>query len=156
MLVSAGEVGVREVDVTELAGEQRVRPHQVHLARPDVARVEGDLAQAEEVLGHTVYENQPVWKSQVDKVLLKAVEAEREAYQRAREIAQKARSRRQYAEALSDWVRKVSPSISVPGDVTIASTVQGWEEDASRCERQVHEREQNERLQREASEDGAA
>src|SRR5918997_794168 len=51
MLVSAGEVGVREVDVAELACEHRVGAHQVDLARPDVAGVERDLAEADEVLG---------------------------------------------------------------------------------------------------------
>ena len=51
VLVAAGEVGVGEVDVMELVRERGVRAHQVHLARPDVAGVEGDVSQTEEVLG---------------------------------------------------------------------------------------------------------
>jgi hypothetical protein len=116
--------------------------------------LEAALPEAEEELRRTVYENQAVWKSQADKVLLKAMEAEREAYERAREIAQKARTRRQYAEALCNWVRTLAP-FNLPGDVTIASTVQQrWEEDLGRCERQMHERQRNEQLRTVADEEG--
>ncbi len=50
MLVAAGEVRVGEMDVAELAGEGGVGAHQVHLARPDVAGVEGNVAQTREVV----------------------------------------------------------------------------------------------------------
>jgi hypothetical protein len=113
--------------------------------------------QAEEGLRQTIFENQAVWKSQVDRVLLKAIEEERKAYERARQIAQKARSRRQYAEALANWIRNPSPSFGAPSDVTIAATVQQtWADDLERCERQMHERQQNERLLAETTEGGAA
>ena len=110
------------------------------------------LPRAEEDFRHTIFENQAVWKSQADKVLLKAMEEERKAYERARQIAEKARSRRQYAEALAKWVRNPSPSFGAPSDVTIAATVQQtWADDLERCERQMHERQQTE-----ASEEGVA
>jgi hypothetical protein len=110
------------------------------------------LPRAEEELRQTIFENQTVWKSKADKVLLKAMEAEREAYERARQIAEKARRRRQYAEALANWVRNPSPSFGAPSDVTIVATVQqAWTDDLERCERQMHER-----IQAEATEDGAA
>ena len=110
------------------------------------------LPRAEEDFRHTIFENQAVWKSQADKVLVKALEAERAAYEQARQIAEKARRRRQYAEALAKWVRNPSPSFGAPSDVTIAATVQQtWADDLARCERQMHER-----LSAETTEDGAA
>jgi hypothetical protein len=117
--------------------------------------LEQALPQAEEEFRHTIYDNQAVWKSQADKVLLAALEEERKAYERARQIAEKARRRRQYAEALANWVRRPSASFGTPSDVTIAATVQQtWTDDLERCERQMHERQQNERT--ETTEDGAA
>jgi hypothetical protein len=117
--------------------------------------LEQALPQAEEEFRHTIYDNQAVWKSQADKVLLAAMDEERKAYERARQIAEKARRRRQYAETLAKWVRNPSPSFSAPSDVTIAATVQQtWTDDLERCERQMHEREQYERTQ--TSEEGVA
>src|SRR5215211_9497367 len=60
MLVAAGQIRVGEVDVPKLAGEHRVRPHEIHLARPHVARVERDVAQTCEVLGQVA----APWSSQ--------------------------------------------------------------------------------------------
>ena len=51
MLVAAGEVGVGEVNVPELAGELAVHRNQIQPARRDVADVKRDVAQAKEVLG---------------------------------------------------------------------------------------------------------
>ena len=114
--------------------------------------LEQALPQAEEEFRHTIYDNQAVWKSQADKLLVKALEAEREAYEQARQIAEKARRRRQYAEALAMWVRNPSPTFGAPSDVTIAATVhQTWTDDLERCERQMHERQMHEQ-----TEDGAA
>jgi hypothetical protein len=118
--------------------------------------LEQALPEAEEGLRRTAYEHQAEWTSQADKALEQAIEEEREAYQRAQEIAQQARARRLYLEALAQWTRKVPSTFGVPADVAIPSTVQGWEEDASRCERQMHERRQNEQLERETTEEGAA
>jgi hypothetical protein len=116
------------------------------------------LPAAEEELRRTAWEHQEGWTLQADEALEEAIEEEREAYQRAQEIAQEARAKRIYLEALADWTRKVPPTFSVPADVTIASAVQGWEEDTARSERQMHERQQNEQLAREAEslEGGAA
>src|SRR5215217_4888762 len=51
MLVTACfEVGVRQVDVTELRGKYRVGPKKIHLARPGMAGVERDLADVRQVL----------------------------------------------------------------------------------------------------------
>lgn len=111
------------------------------------------LPEAEEELRQAAYEHRDEWSAQADEALQQALEEEREAYRRAQEIAQKARAKRLYLEALSDWTRKVPPSFGTPADVTIASTGERWEEDAQRCERQMHERRQNERLERE---EGAA
>jgi hypothetical protein len=113
------------------------------------------LPEAEERLRRTAHEHQAEWTSQADEALEEAIEEEREAYQRAQEIAQKARERRLYLEALADWTRRVPQTFNVPADVAIPSTVQGWEEDASRCERQMQERHQNEQLEREATGEGA-
>lgn len=52
---------------------------------------------------------------------------------------------------------KVPPTFNVPADVAIPTSVQGWEEDLSRCERQMHERQlRYEQLEREDTEEGAA
>src|SRR5215217_3547866 len=51
VLVAARQIRVGEVDVAQLSGKQRVRFHQVHLARPDVAGVERNVAQIQKVLG---------------------------------------------------------------------------------------------------------
>jgi hypothetical protein len=118
--------------------------------------LEQALPRAEEEFRHTIYDNQAVWKSQADKLLVKAIEAEREAYEKARQIAEKARRRRQYAEALAKWVRNPSPTFGATSDVTIAASVQQtWTDDLERCERQMHERQQYEQLQ-ERQQDGAA
>jgi chromosome segregation ATPase len=98
------------------------------------------LPEAEEELRRTAWEHQEEWTSQADKALEQVLNEERKAYQRAQEIAQEARARRLYLEALAQWTRKVPPTFNVPADVAISSTVQGWEEDLSRCERQMHER----------------
>src|SRR5215210_3709382 len=50
MLVAAREVGVGEVDVAELVPELPVRPHEVYPARADVAGVEGNVADTEQML----------------------------------------------------------------------------------------------------------
>jgi hypothetical protein len=110
------------------------------------------LPRAEEEFRQTTYANQGMWASQADKLLLKAIAEERKAYERARQIAEKARRRRQYAEALAKWVRNPSPTFGAPSDVTIAATVQQtWTDDLERCERQMHERQKHEQ-----TEDGAA
>jgi hypothetical protein len=114
------------------------------------------LPQAEERFRRTAWEHREEWTAQVDQALKESIEEERAAYRRAQEIAQKARERRLYLEALAQWTRKVPSTFSVPADVTIASTVQGWEEDTARSERQMHERAANEQLAREAEEGGAA
>jgi hypothetical protein len=103
------------------------------------------LPEAEEELRQTIFENQAVWKSQADRVLEECIEGEKAAYEQAREIAEKARRRRQLAEAVAAWIRKPAPSFSTPSDATIASTVQQtWVADLSRCERQMDERQRNE------------
>ena len=109
------------------------------------------LPEAEEQLRRIAWGHQSEWTSQADKALEEAIEAEREAYRRAQEIAQEARSKRIYLEALTDWTRRVPQTFSVPADVAIPTSVQSWQEDASRCERQMHERRGNERIEREAS-----
>jgi hypothetical protein len=114
------------------------------------------LPQAEEALRRTAWEHQEEWTSQADEALAKAIEEERAAYQRAQEMAQKARERRLYLEALGDWTRRVPQTFNVPADVAIPTSVQGWEEDTARSERQMHERQRNEQLAREAEEGGAA
>jgi chromosome segregation ATPase len=60
------------------------------------------LPEAEEELRRTAWEHQEEWTSQADEALAKAIEEERSAYARAQEIAQKARERRLYFEALGD------------------------------------------------------
>ncbi len=132
-------------ELEDLAGELREQ-------RRLTNALEQALPQAEDALRQTVFEHQEVWTSQVDKALMKALEEERAAYTRAQEIAQKARSRRLYLEALSDWTRKVSPSFSAPADVTVVAAVQQWEQDIARAERQTAERREHERLEREENE----
>jgi hypothetical protein len=51
VLVAAGEVRVGEVDVAKLIRELIVHLHKIQPARPDVARVERDVADAEQVFG---------------------------------------------------------------------------------------------------------
>jgi hypothetical protein len=144
-----GSDDVAPPELEDLAGElreQRRLREALEQAEP----------QAEAELIRTVQEHRGQWIPEVDKAVAKALEEEREAYQRAQEIAQEARARRLYLEALADWTRRVPQTFNVPADVAIASTVQGWEEDASRCELRMHERHQNEQLAREAEEGGAA
>jgi hypothetical protein len=105
------------------------------------------LPQAEERFRRTAWEHREEWTAQVDQALKESIDEERAAYRRAQEIAQEARAKRLYLEALSDWTRKVPSTFSVPADVTIPTSVQGWEEDTARSERQMHERQQNERLE---------
>src|SRR5215208_173703 len=51
MLVTACfEIGVRQMNVTELCGKHRVGPKKIHLARPGMAGVERDLADVRQVL----------------------------------------------------------------------------------------------------------
>jgi hypothetical protein len=116
-------------------------------ARRERQALDEALPQAEERLRRTAWEHQEEWTSQADEALEQAIEEERAAYQRAQEIAQEARERRLYLEALADWTRRVPQTFSVPADVAIPSTVQGWEADTARSERLLHERQQNERLE---------
>jgi DNA repair ATPase RecN len=125
-------------------------------ARRERQALDEALPEAEEQLRRAAWEHQGAWTSEADEALAKAIEEEREAYRRAQEMAQEARERRLYLEALTDWTRKVPSTSSVPADVTIASSVQGWEEDATRCELRMHERRQNEQIEREALKEGGA
>src|SRR3712207_1946662 len=51
MFVAAGEAGGGKVGVAEVVRKLIVRPHEVYPARADVAGVEGDVADARQVLG---------------------------------------------------------------------------------------------------------
>jgi hypothetical protein len=149
LLDGSADPGARTEEIEDLARELRE-------ARRLKDALDQVLPEVEEQLRQTAWEHQEEWTSQADKALEEAIKEEREAYRRAQEIAQEARERRLYLEALSSWTRRVPQTFTVPADMTIASTAEQWEQDAARSELRMHERRGNERIEREATGEGAA
>ena len=140
-------------DLTEELREQQRLAKALEEAEP---RAEGELLKAAQ-------EHREEWGAEVDDALAKAIKAERQAYEKASATLQKARGRRQYVEALSQWVRTTPPVFSPPSDATVPATFGQLREDADRAERQLRERQEQERLEAEdnrhrerEAEDGAA
>jgi len=126
-------------DLTEELREQQRLARALEEAEP---RAEGELL-------NTVQAHREEWASEVDGALAKAIKAERQAYEKALAATQKARERRQYIEALSQWVRTTPPVFSPPSDATVPATFGQLREDADRAERQMQERQEQERLEAE-------
>ena len=114
--------------------------------------LEQAMPEAEEQLRQTAWEHKEEWTSQADEALAKGIEAERVAYQRARKIAEEARERRLYLEALAEWTRRVPQTFSPPADVSVRSAFDRLAADTNQAERLLHERQQNERRELEAEE----
>jgi hypothetical protein len=102
------------------------------------------LPAAEEELRRVVYENQHRWKSEADSALEKAIAEERKAYDRALQLIQEPRRRRIYAEALSGWIRSVSPTFGQPSDVAALSALQNLGAGAYIAEEKLEERRRQE------------
>ena len=153
LLDGTADPGARTEEIEDLARELR----EARRLKDALDRVDGPDErlplgpEVEEQLRQTAWERQSEWTSQADEALEDAIAEEREAYEQAKEVAEQARSKRLYLEALADWTRKVPSTFNVPQDVAVATTVQAWQEDAARSERQMHERRGNERIEREAS-----
>src|SRR5215218_4414944 len=126
-------------DLTEELREQQRLAKALEEAEP---RAEGELLKAAQ-------EHREEWSAEVDGALAKAIKAERQAYEKALAATQKARERRQYVEALSQWVRTTPPVFSPPSDATVPATFGQLGEDADRAERQMGERQEQERLEAE-------
>src|SRR5215210_2114331 len=126
-------------DLTDELREQQRLARALEEAEP---RAEGELLKAAQ-------EHREEWAAEVDAALEKAVTAERQAYEKAMGATQKARERRQYVEALSQWVRTTPPVFSPPSDATVPATFSQLREDADRAERQLRERQEQERLEAE-------
>jgi hypothetical protein len=102
--------------------------------------------QAEAELIRTVREHRDEWMPQVDAATAKALGEEREAFSKALQMADSARSRRCRLEKLAAWVRTTPPSFSPPADVTVRSAFDRLRADIDQAERLLHERAANERF----------
>jgi hypothetical protein len=144
-----GSDDVAPPELEDLAGElreQRRLREALEQAEP----------QAEAELIRTVQEHRDQWIGEVDAAVVKALEEEREAFRKAMELADSARSRRQRLETLASWVRTTPSSFSPPADVSVRSAFDRLSAEIDQAERLLHERQRNEQLAREAEEGGAA
>ena len=126
-------------DLTDELREQQRLAKALEEAEP---RAEGELLRVAQ-------EHREEWAAEVDGALVKAIREERKAYEKASATLQKARGRRQHIEALSQWVRTTPPVFSPPSDATVPATFSQLREDADRAERQMGERQEQERLEAE-------
>jgi hypothetical protein len=102
--------------------------------------------QAESELIRTVQEHRADWIPQVDAAVARALEEEREAFNKALQMADSARSRRMRLEQFATWVRTTPPSFSPPADVSVRSAFDRLSADIDRAEHLLHERTANERI----------
>jgi hypothetical protein len=102
--------------------------------------------EAEAELVRVVQENRETWMAEVDTAVAEALEEERAAFQKAMQLADAARSRRQALETLANWVRTTPPGFSPPGDVSVRSAFDRLRADTDQAERLLHERAENERI----------
>jgi hypothetical protein len=102
--------------------------------------------QAEAEVMDTVRQHQGQWISEVDAEVVRSLEEERKAYEKAMQIADSARLKRLHLQTLSDWLRRTPPSFGPPADVTVRSTFDRLKADIDQAERMHHERAANERL----------
>jgi hypothetical protein len=141
--ISAGDPDPPGPELDELTEE--LYEHQ-RLARA----LEEAEPSAEGALITAAQEHREEWAAEVDAALAKAIEAERQAYEKASAAVQRARERRQRIETLSRWVRTTPPVFSPPSDATVPATFAQLGEDADRAARHLEER------RSEATEEGAA
>ena len=108
--------------------------------------------QAESELIRTVQEHREEWIPQVDNAVVRALEEGRDAFEKALQMADSARAKRQHLEQLATWVRTTPPSFSPPADVTVRSAFDRLRAEIDQAERLLHERAANERIQAEQAE----
>jgi hypothetical protein len=107
--------------------------------------------QAESELIRTVREHREEWIPQVDNAVVRALEEERDALDKALQLADAARAKRQHLEQLATWVRTTPPSFSPPADVTVRSAFDRLRADIDQAEHRLHERAANEDLAAQAA-----
>ena len=95
LLDGTADPGARTEEIEDLARELRE-------ARRLKDALDQVLPEVEEQLRQTTWEHQAEWTSQADEALEDAIAEEREAYEQAKEVAEQARSKRLYLEALAD------------------------------------------------------
>jgi hypothetical protein len=103
--------------------------------------------QAESELIRTVREHRDQWIPEVDAAaVVRALEEEREAFDKALQLADSARSKRQRLEQLATWVRTTPPSFSPPADVSVRSAFDRLRAEIEQAEHLLRERAANERI----------
>ena len=111
---------------------------------------------AEEALRMLVFERQAEWAPEADKVLERAIEEERAAYDKALKLIEGPRHRRRYAESLAAWVRRPEPSFGANADTAALVAIQNLQSGAYAAEERLRERRQVEALQAQQQEEGVA
>jgi hypothetical protein len=146
---AADESTPGSLELEDMAAEMR------ELQRLSEALKQAEV-QAEADLLRTVQAHREQWIPEVDDAVVRALGEEREAFRKAMELADAARSRRQRLETLQAWVRTTPSSFSPPADVSVRSAFDRLASDTNQAERLLHERAANEQLARESEEGGAA
>src|SRR5215211_446629 len=153
-----GDAEVRELSQAILRGEDdptaRHDEHEKLVERlRSLEREEAAIAQAlpraEEELRQTIFEHQGRWEEEADTALEKAIQEERNAYEKALKLIQEPRRRRIYAENLAAWVRYPQPAFGVPSDVAALSAIQNLQSGAYVAEEKLEERRAGEQLEAE-------
>jgi hypothetical protein len=107
--------------------------------------------QAESELIRTVQEHRSQWIPEVDAAVVRALEEEREAFSKALQMADSARTKRLHLEQLATWVRTTPSNFSPPANVSVRSAFDRLRAEIDQADHLLHERTANERIAAQAA-----